>query len=345
MAFTPPTESRRAINRAAKEIVDGKLDEDNYDLVNRWRACHAYPINTFQSTLRYKLRGYKGFIVAQRLKRFVTIIGKLRDDPRLTLTTLQDIAGVRAILRSIKDVYKLAKNYKNSPYFSLMIDDGACKDYIKYPKESGYRGIHLIFRFQNKINPVYNGLRIEMQIRTKLQHVWATAVEVMGTFRGEKLKSGMGDEKWQRFFALVSSYFAYKENCTPVFGNLSIDKTKSEIKKLEKEIGAIDLMSGFTVAAEEITRRGGKGSSYYLIELDSKNQNLKLTSYDRKSFSKALIDLQNVELETNNNREEIEVVLVSSGTVDNLKKAYPNYFLDTTEFVKQLVVIKLALTN
>ena len=113
-----------------------------------------------------------------------------------------------------------------------MIENNACKDYIKIPKQSGYRGIDLIFRYKNKNNPSYDGLRIEMQIRTKLQHLWATAVEVMGTLRGEKLKSGMGDEKWQYFFSIVSSYFAYKEIEPP---NISRNEPKKDSVGTKKD--------------------------------------------------------------------------------------------------------------
>lgn len=201
---------------------------------------------------------YKDSIVAQRLKRYITIIGKLRDDPRLKLTTMQDIGGVRAILRSKRDVYKLRKEYINSPHFYQMIEVNACKDYIQNPKASGYRGIHIIFKYKNKLNSSYDGLRIEMQIRTKLQHIWATAVEVMGTFRGEKLKSGKGDEQWQRLFSLVSSYFAYKKKSQPVFPDLSEIQTMQEIMKVEDEIGAIDIMKGFTIAADKIYQSGRK---------------------------------------------------------------------------------------
>ncbi len=344
MAFAPvPTESKRAINRAAQEIINNKLTVETFELVNKWRACHAYPINTFQSTLRQKLRNAKyspDSIVAQRLKRFVTIIGKLIDDKRLTLTTMQDIGGVRAIVKSLEEVYELRQEYLSSKHFAAMIEHGSCKDYIEKPKESGYRSVHLIFKYQNQLNNAYDGLRIEMQIRTKLQHLWATAVEVMGTFRGEKLKSGQGDEKWQQFFAYVSSYFAYREKCQPVFPDLTEKETCLEIRKLELELGAIEMMSGFTVAAKEIHQKIGRKSSYYLIVLDSKKQTVNITAYDRDSIEKAFGDYSKIELTNAEEKKEIEAVLVSAGKVGDLKKAYPNFFLDTREFVKELIIIK-----
>ncbi len=52
---------------------------------------------------------------------------------------------------------------------------------------------------------------IEVQLRTRLQHNWATAVETVGIFTGEALKSSQGNEDWQDFFRLVSTWFAHKE--------------------------------------------------------------------------------------------------------------------------------------
>ena len=50
-------------------------------------------------------------------------------------------------------------------------------DYITTPKDSGYRGVHLIYRYYSDKNETFNGLKIEVQIRTALQHAWATAVD------------------------------------------------------------------------------------------------------------------------------------------------------------------------
>lgn len=58
----------------------------------------------------------------------------------------------------------------------------------------------------------------ELQIRTKLQHAWATAVEAMGTFLGEALKAGHGPAAWRDFFATASAAIAHVESTPPVPG-------------------------------------------------------------------------------------------------------------------------------
>ncbi|MFA6524818.1 MAG: hypothetical protein WCT33_00950, partial [Patescibacteria group bacterium] len=65
-----PSVSKMEIDRVGESLKNKSSDVDFFSaiqLVNQWRACHAYPINTFQSTLRTKIRDYPGNpIVAQR---------------------------------------------------------------------------------------------------------------------------------------------------------------------------------------------------------------------------------------------------------------------------------------
>ena len=71
------------------------------------------------------------------------------------------------------------------------------KDYIEKPKEDGYRGYHLMGSFSASDG---DNKTIEIQLRTKLQHYWATALEIVDLFTGQALKSNQGDDKWQQFF-------------------------------------------------------------------------------------------------------------------------------------------------
>ncbi|MGH7232681.1 MAG: RelA/SpoT domain-containing protein [Nitrospiraceae bacterium] len=115
-------------------------------------------------------------LVAQRIKRLSSIDLKLRLLPKLRLSQMQDIGGCRAIVKNVHAVNELVRSY-NSQHKLDHIDD-----YIQSPKQSGYRGIHLIYRLLQQKNVAYNGLKVEIQLRSALQHAWATAVETVGTF-------------------------------------------------------------------------------------------------------------------------------------------------------------------
>jgi (p)ppGpp synthase/HD superfamily hydrolase len=177
-------------------------------VIDNWRACHAFPLNTFQMYLRSKTKQVdKQGIVAQRIKRLRAIELKLRLMPRLRLSQMQDIGGCRAVVRSVGAVVALHGLYRESQIKHRYLHHD---DYIQTPRASGYRGVHLIYRYYSDKNPAYNGLKIEMQLRTRLQHAWATAVETVGAFKDQPLKSGLGDEQWLRFFALMGSILAMR---------------------------------------------------------------------------------------------------------------------------------------
>lgn len=144
-------------------------------IAEAWRACHAYPINTFRATLSRKISKLRlrESTVAQRLKRMPTILNKLVREPSMNLDRMQDIGGVRAILRSYRDVKRLVNEYKrkNSRFYHELHKE---KDYITHPKPDGYRGVHLIYKYNNpqKQGREYKGLLLELQIRTRHQHAW-----------------------------------------------------------------------------------------------------------------------------------------------------------------------------
>ena len=341
MAFIQvPNESKSKINKAGKVLTNEKFFnveyQDALELANRWRACHAYPLNTFQATLRQKVSQCSGVpIVAQRLKRMPTIIDKLTRFPNMQLTTMQDIAGLRAILDNFNDVQSVVNKYISNKSLAHEFVDHY--NYIDNPRDiDGYRSHHLTYKYKNNRNPNYDGLRVEIQIRTRLQHIWATAVETMGTFLGQALKSKQGDKEWIDFFAAVSSAFAYLEgtNQVPRFAHLSRRDTIDLVAKMENELGAIEKMKNFSTVINSIGNR--KSYTYHLLVLNSMEHSISVYTYDRENFEKAMEDYAKFESEAVAG-SKLEPVLVSAGPMENLRKAYPNLFLDITEFETTLM--------
>jgi len=132
----------------------------------------------------------------------------------MELARMQDIGGLRAIVESVTKVRELEKVYLESNFRHQLATPH--KDYIQHPKSDGYRGIHLVYKYRSELAPAYDGLNLELQLRTRLQHAWATAVETMGTFLGQALKSGQGEGQWKAFFEVSSAAIALLEKCPPI---------------------------------------------------------------------------------------------------------------------------------
>lgn len=110
-----------------------------------------------------------------RLKSPQSILEKLRKK-QLEYTAenvekeLFDVAGVRVICPFIDDIYMLCECLLNQDDIRLV----RMKDYIKSPKQNGYRSLHLIVEvpifLQNEKKP----MKVEVQLRTIAMDFWAS---------------------------------------------------------------------------------------------------------------------------------------------------------------------------
>lgn len=338
MSFPKPTFSKNRLNIAGETLKFANTKDmdtliEAIQILGEWRACHGYPINTFQSTLRSRLKKIDpAAIVGQRLKRTPSIVSKLRRFNSMKLSQMQDIGGLRAIVKDIPSVKQLLKLYGDKKLLQHEIVN--FKDYIEAPKADGYRSVHVVFKYKNLVEPAYDGFQIELQIRTKLQHAWATAVEAMGIYLNQSLKSNQGEHMWLEFFKVIGCLFSLSETGThtPGFEKMKVDEIVQLAKKLEKETRGLTLLEQFNGATTTIIDTTSRSGGYSIVVYDSKEKKTTVHSYARDNLDAAT--LKYIELEQVNEKEHLlDVVLVAAGSLANLKKAYPNYFLDTSEFI------------
>ena len=248
---------------------------------------------------------------------------------------MQDIGGCRAVVKDIAEVEKLIAAYrkgiaKNPKKRHAFLSE---KDYISNPKPDGYRSHHLVYRYHSRArkHSAYNGLKVEIQVRTKLQHAWATAVEIISTFTGQALKSNIGDERRKRFFKLMSSEIALREK-GPLVPDTPTNRAElvAELRQLVEELQVQSAITGWGTGVEIISERA-KDAHTYLLILDSKQRVITHIGFTRNEMPEAQRRYLSAETE-NVDKPWIQAVLVSVESVSALRRAYPNYYLDSMAF-------------
>ena len=353
MAFIKPRYSRREVNEAGeyllgfmrslsdtagntKQTFEPKNLEHAFNVLDNFRAAHAFPMHTIQNNLRDRASSIdKESIVVQRLKRLVSIWKKLDRFNMMRLWDMQDIGGCRAIVANLDCVQRLVESYKSSSIRHRLAGE---KDYIQVPRDSGYRSRHLIYRYVSDRNEIYNGLKVEIQIRTPLQHAWATAVETVDAFTKQALKSSRGRPEWERFFQLMGTQMAFREDTPPV-PNTPTDRRelRKELKECADKLHVVASLAGFATALQVPKRAPAKirGAAYFLLSLDNINRRLSVAGYKHKELKQASEAYANKERQIRD-KPGMDAVLVSVDSIRSLQRAYPNYFADTRIFVAEL---------
>ncbi|MBY0621559.1 RelA/SpoT domain-containing protein [Sphingomonas ursincola] len=330
--FETPRYSKRQVVEAGK-LLKGRFSIPSneaieaFKIAHNWRACHILPMRHLRAELSGKVRKVGAdALTAARLKRMTSIRMKLRRGPH-TLYQMQDIAGCRVIMANQASVERLRELYRSEARHTFIDED----DYIAQPKATGYRGRHLVYRYFGQGN--FEGLNsnpqfVEIQLRTKMQHAWATAVEAVGMARNEDLKGGQGNEDWLRFFALMASDIAALEGGVVVPNTPESESDRRhEIIALERGLNALEKLEGYrnVLKITEFTRTA---SPFFLIQFDQQNNKVSVKGVSAKA-SYASLDLAE-------KSDQINSVLVEVDKLDDLRSAYPNYFMDVRIFTDQL---------
>ena len=113
--------------------------------------------------------------IEYRIKTLDSIIDKLR---RRGLEVsidniyahIQDVAGIRVICNYLDDIYYLRSLLTRSESYTVLRE----VDYIKEPKDTGYRSLHLIVNVPIVISEGTMVLPVEIQLRTIAMDMWAS---------------------------------------------------------------------------------------------------------------------------------------------------------------------------
>jgi hypothetical protein len=295
-----------------------------FAIAHNWRDSHGYPMNRFRGILngQIKKNHMAGNTVA-RLKRMPSIRGKLVKQ-QWPLDKIQDLAGCRTIVPSIKDARALIERMRRLNRHVLHRED----PYIDKPKANGYRCHHMIYRYRGDgDDAVFNERRVEVQIRTLIQHTWATAVEAVGAYRSENMKAGEGSPEWLRLFAVMSAEFAATEKCPEPPGTPERAARVREIIELDKHLTAANTLDSIAHAVAYTENIDPKSEpEYYQIIYDKKNRVVNVYPFFSAEAGAKAYD--ETEVNAEKSQSAVTSVLVEADNIENLKAAYTNYFGD-----------------
>lgn len=358
--------SKKDVVRAGKNLIDDDLlnDQEKFNstmgILTYWRDSHLVPLEKSNQLLnRYIHNIDKNAFIAKRIKRFDSIKRKLKRFDKMELKNMQDIGGIRVVVSSQKQVDSILKILTNEICFYnknnelIKIDN-----YIKNPKFDGYRSVHIVGIFKNSEG---EDRKIEFQLRTKLQHSWATTLEIIDIFTQQNLKSDSGFQNYKNFFKYVSDLFQLIESFKSFQKNNIEELRKDLLNHLEKNdvlfqeaYGIMsflrqgtskttikDQLQLYCLSLKELNQKLSKSdkNSFILIRLNIAARKLEHENFSKKE-SKEALERYSLYEQTLSQNPNIIVALLSTDAIGGLQEAYPNYFADSEMFLKYINIIE-----
>lgn len=295
------------------------IAQEDYQMLQDLRIANKSALaTTFKALHHAALRIDKESVCTYRIKRIESIISKLIRFQNMEVQRIADIAGCRCIMTSEENVmalYKYLKKEEKKLPFIIRSE----KNYIKSPKENGYRSIHL--NVQTKEPPLK---LVEIQLRSLDQHNWATLVEISDVLFQSKLKE-FGDKvnpDLYEFHCLLAN----RDSELTLSDKKKISEISGKYHYLEK-LGTLFTENHLNLRAQRNKLKTNRNAPFLLISTDKDG---KPELKDFSNFDDAEIAYFEMFL---NNPENKNIVLThfKNTTFDKISIAYSNYFMTYNE--------------
>lgn len=176
------------------QIMLTKLEILNHSIYNK---DSGKPIHHMQHRVKKKKS------IESKLERF-----DLHDSVMNAKDHLMDIAGIRVICFFPEEIYDLVESLKRQTELIVIKE----KDYIKNPKDSGYRSYHIVFGVPIHCLDAMEYYPVEIQFRTLSMDFWASMEHRICYKKERKDKDKVSAEMQQYAMALelMESRFEYR---------------------------------------------------------------------------------------------------------------------------------------
>ncbi len=173
-------------NSEVNRLGDGLREAAKRKEALNVEALEEYRLSYWEATqeVARKLGVNVNFSFTLRTKSTESIVAKLIRQPKTRLSQIQDIVGFRYVASDLQSQDDLCEAIKFVFSSAKIVDRRTLPQY-------GYRAVHLIVTEANR--------KIEIQVRTLFQHLWAQYSEALADRVGHELKYGGGDERIRKF--------------------------------------------------------------------------------------------------------------------------------------------------
>lgn len=167
--------SNTQIDRLGDRIRSGDIADEDLQLLNEYRlsftAAYEAVVDTLKNSLKLKTTG--------RPEKWTRSISEKLRRKSLRLTQMQDIAGCRVVVGDVNAQDEVTRRLTRAFAEASVIDRRKKPSYA-------YRAVHVVVR--------KNGVPVEVQIRTELQHSWAQLSERLSDMIDPSIKYGGGSD-------------------------------------------------------------------------------------------------------------------------------------------------------
>lgn len=322
--------SKTKIDSAGRALSKGVFKSEDQEIESEiifddYRRAHLQPL----TDTTYLIQGWlsqfdKGFYIAQRLKRRPQILRKMRRFS-VRLTQLQDIGGNRVIVDTNADVEALRRFLMDRITGDRSLDLHRETDYrVEGRDDTGYRALHMILDRE--------GLKIELQLRSRAQHHWAESIERTSVIYGQHLKENEGHPAVLEYFKCLSHVF-YELECSREPSpqeKMDLDDRRERAEQLINEAKHSDLLysrasEGVLQTLEEIERNRRSPFNNWILIFDWNSGQFVNWESISKDPNEAYDSYRRFENQYTEG-DGFEVVLVGSSDVSMIRKTHSHYF-------------------
>lgn len=322
--------SKSKIDKAGRVLSDKLREYDEIALeldyvFEDFRKDHLEPLTKLTLRLQEWLQTYdQQYYIAQRLKRKPQILRKLRRFS-VRLTQLQDIGGCRIVVSDNNDVNSVVTFLRTKLLETTDYYIERETDYRDWGRDdSGYRAYHIILS--------ENGRKLELQVRSQLQHYWSESIERTSVIYGCRLKENEGDPIVLKYFKKFSDalHFLEQDKKIPSESEIELQKQRELSEEIISQASSSKALSSHvneniikTMSAKESSSLGSLNN--WILVFDWNDGNFVTWEMVGRNPNEAIEKYARYESQYPE-EEKHEVVMIGSSDISTVKHTHSHYF-------------------